>query len=484
MNRHRIFLMICAMLAGIPAAVAQEPAPKPVPPAPFVAPVPPTPPFWRDDIDEALNKAETLRFQLDVDAIRENAQQKVDALLSKQAALGGVFGMDHGFAFLPQGIKGRAGRHEGDDREYERGQRALDGRNWEDALERFAQVASAGGSRADGALYWKAYALAKLGRRDDALAAIAELRKSYATSRWLDDAKALELEVKQASGQKVRPEAESDEDLKLMAINGLVQSDPERALPLLENLLKTSSSPKLKERALFVLAQSNSPRGKQVLEQVARGGAGNPDLQLKAINYISASSKKTDNRQLLWEIYSNSTDIQVKRSVLSGLRASNDKDHLLQIAKTEKSPQLRLDAISYLGSNGAHAELWQIYQGETSADVKQQILHSMISSGSADRLSEIARTEKDPKLRRSAIQALGSMNSTKTGDTLVSMYGSETDPAMKRNIVDGLHSQRNAKALVDLARKETDPAMKREIVHRLSNMKSKESADYLMELLK
>jgi hypothetical protein len=76
------------------------------------------------------------------------------------------------------------------------------------------------------------------------------------------------------------------------------------------------------------------------------------------------------------------------------------------------------------------------------------------------------------------------MNATKTGDALVSMYGSETDPAMKRSIVDGLRSQRNAKGLVDLARKETDPAMKREIVSRLSNMKSKESADYLMELLK
>jgi len=280
------------------------------------------------------------------------------------------------------------------------------------------------------------------------------------------------------------PEAESDEDLKLMAINGLVQSDPERALPLVENLLKTSSSPKLKERALFVLAQSNSARGKQVLEQVARGGAGNPDLQLKAISYISAGSKKTDNRPLLWEIYSSSNDPQVKRAILHGLMASNDKDHLLQIAKTEKSPQLRLDAIAYLGSNGTPAELRQIYQGETSADVKQQILHSMISSGSADWLAEIARTEKDPKLRRSAIQALGSMNSTKTGDTLVAMYASETDPAMKRNIIDGLHSQRNAKGLVDLARKESDPAMKREIVGRLSNMKSKEAADYLMELLK
>ena len=76
------------------------------------------------------------------------------------------------------------------------------------------------------------------------------------------------------------------------------------------------------------------------------------------------------------------------------------------------------------------------------------------------------------------------MGATKTGDALVSMYGSETDPAMKRNIMDSLHSQRNAKGLVDLARKETNPEMKREIVSRLTHMKSKESADYLMELLK
>jgi hypothetical protein len=485
MNRRRILLMIGAMMAGASAATPQEPSPKPLPmPAPFS----------RADIDEirekvekVKEKADALRFEFDFDfdfdksLIRESAQQA--AMMAKQAALG-AFKFDAGLAFAPQIMKGRIGRHDGDDRDYERGQRALDSRNWDDALERFTQVASAGGSRADGALYWKAYALAKLGRRDQAVAAIAELRKSYATSRWLEDAKALELEVKQAGGQPVRPEAESDEELKLMAINGLVQSDPERALPLLENLLKTSISPKLKERALFVLAQSSSPRGKQVLEQVARGGAGNPDLQLKAVSYISASSKRTDNKQLLWEIYSSSNDNQVKRAVLSGLKSSNDKEHLLQIAKTEKSLQLRLDAISYLGSNGAQADLWQIYQGETSPEVKQQIVHAMISSGSADRLTEIAKTEKDPKLRRDAIHALGSMNSTKTGDTLVGMYASETDPAMKRNIMDGLHSQRNVKGLVDLARKENDPGMKREIVSRLSNMRSKEAADYLMELLK
>jgi hypothetical protein len=467
------------MLVGAAVALAQEPPEPPQPPLPPLAPLAPLAPR---DIEELSAQIDRLQSQIDVEGIRESVRAQIGAIAPRIAAQAGAFAIDRAFALAPQKIM--RGRHDSDDRAYERGQRALDRRNWDEALESFTQVAGTGGSRADGALYWKAYTLAKLGRRDDALAAIGELRKSYATSRWLDEAKALELEVKQASGQKPSPEAENDEELKLMALNGLVQSDPERALPLLTNLLKTSSSPKLKERALFVLAQSNSPQGKQLLEQVARGGAGNPDLQLKAISYVAATSKKTDNRQLLWEIYSSSNDNQVKRAALRGLMISHDKDHLLQIAKTDKSPQLRMEAISMLGADGAQAEVWQIYQSETSPDVKQQLLHSLIASNASDRLLEVAKTEKDAKLRRTAIQALGSMNATKTGDALVAMYGAETDPAMKRSIVDGLRSQRNAKGLVDLARKETDPAMKREIVGRLSNMKSKESADYLMELLK
>ena len=55
------------------------------------------------------------------------------------------------------------------------------------------------------ALYWKAYALNKLGRREEALAALAQLRKAYANSRWQDDAKALEIEVRQASGAEGQP---------------------------------------------------------------------------------------------------------------------------------------------------------------------------------------------------------------------------------------------------------------------------------------
>src|SRR5262249_19809798 len=133
----------------------------------------------------------------------------------------------------------------------------------------------------DGALYWKAYALIKLNRRQEALATMADLRKAYASSRWLDDIKSLEVEA----GKPVSPESESDEELKLLALNGLMQTEPERAFPILESLLKSAQSPKLKKQAIFVLAQSSLPQAQTLLEQIARGSA-NPDLQLKAIQNV------------------------------------------------------------------------------------------------------------------------------------------------------------------------------------------------------
>src|SRR2546426_6281376 len=49
-----------------------------------------------------------------------------------------------------------------------------------------------------------------------------------------------------STGQPVRPENETDEDLKVIAINGLQHTDPERAVPLLEKVLQGSGSPKLR----------------------------------------------------------------------------------------------------------------------------------------------------------------------------------------------------------------------------------------------
>ena len=373
-----------------------------------------------------------------------------------------------------------AAKQSDEERLLQKGKVAIDAGRWDEAVEAFSAVASEKGAHADEALYWKAYALNKIARQAEALTAIAQLRKAYANSRWQDDARALEIEVRQASGEKVNPNSEPDEDLKLMALNGLMNSDPEHAIPLLEKFLQGNQSPKLKERALFVLSQSDNAKARQILLQIARGGSG-ADLQMKAVHYLGIMGSK-ENRQVLADLYASSNDAGVKRAVLHSFMVSGDRDHLLQAAKSEKNPDLRMEAIHQLGISGGQAELWQLYQAEPSVEVKETILHSMFVGGNSDRLVEVARGEKDVRLRKAAIHSLGIMGGH-TGPALVAMYSSESDPALRGEIVNALFIQGNAKAMVELARKETNPEMKKAIVSKLSIMGSKDATEYLMELL-
>lgn len=364
---------------------------------------------------------------------------------------------------------------------YEEGQQAIEDGGWQRAVTLFTELAQIKGARTDAALYWRAYALDRMGQKAEALAAAAELIKSYPSSKWLNDARALELQVRQSAGQPVRPEAEADEELKLLALQGLQHSDPEQAVPMLEKILQGAQSPRMKDRALFVLAQSNSARARQVLANIARGNT-NPDLQRKAIQYLGIHGGR-ESRELLGEIYQSAKDVDVKRRILRAFAMSGERARVLAAATGETVPELRAEAVQQLGVMGAHDELAQLYQKESSVDVKKRIIQAMFVGGNVTRISELALNEPNVELRRAAIRNLGMMGSSKSADTLLALYAKEKDPAIRKTIVEALFLQNNAEQLVALARKETDPAMRKEMVSRLSMMRSKVALDYLMEII-
>lgn len=372
-----------------------------------------------------------------------------------------------------------------DDREdqlYDRARDAIENGRYERALGDLDRLIAMNGSRADAALYWKVYSLAKIGQRAEALNAAADLGRRFKDSKWLKDAKALEVEIRQASGNPVSPDSQADEETKLIAMRGLMQADPERAFPMLEKLLSGGSSIKVKEQALFLLTQSRSTRAREIIANVAKGGA-NPDLQLRAIRYIGTMGGP-ENRQILDDVYRTTPDPAVKRSIIRSFMTSNDRARLLSLAKTEKDDALRGEAVRQLGNLRAGPELAELYQSEQSLELRKQILQSMFTGGYADKLIELAKAEKDPDLRKAAIRYLGMMRRTDTSDALASIYASDTNVEVRKAIVNALFIQQNAKALVDLARAEKSPEMKKDIVSKLSNMKSKEATDYLLELLK
>lgn len=308
---------------------------------------------------------------------------------------------------------------------YDQARGYIDRDQYERALESLNRLIGLKSARGDAALYWKAYSLSKLGRNPEALTTLQELRKQFGNSSWLRDAGFLEIEVRQASGQSVDASAQVSEDMKLLALQGIMRSDPDTAIPVVEKTLAGNSSVRVKERALFVLSQSREARARDIVIGVARSGS-NPDLRVAAIRYMGRIS----------------------------------------------GPEV-LQALE------------DIYRGTSDVDVKRAVMQALGTAKATDRLGSIARTEKDRDLRRAAVRQLGSSGTPEAGELLRTIYLADSDADMKRTVIDALGSNRSgAPALVALARAEKDGTLKTEIVRRLANSRAPEAREYMVELLK
>ena len=434
------------------------------------------------------------------------------------------------------------------DFDYDRGISSLDSGRYDRAVEAFDKVIATGGKKVEGAMYWKAYALGRLGKRDEAIRTLEDLQKKFPSSRWTGDAKALLVDVRQASGQPVSADVAGDEELKLIALNGLMMRDPDSAIPLVEKLLAGSASPKLKERGLFVLAQSASPRAKTLLAEIAKG-KGNPDLQLKALDYLGAFGSGPDV-PLLVDVYKSTGDVDVKKRVIRSLgmtRTPRLWSSGATTSSTTRWPATWRSARPAASLNGrgptwsGHASRrrpngfarrprrheiapWSpaappsrgasrrrrsdpppapnarrcarprprnrptrsgsSTRRSPSVELKREILANMRFTTQRDRLLQIARTDGNSELRRAAVQGLVLDRTPEATDLLLGLYRNEKDAAVKRQILDHLIGTSSAATLVQIARQETDPAVRKRLVERLSMMKDKEAVDYMMEILK
>jgi hypothetical protein len=420
---------------------------------------------------------------------------------------------------------------------YERGRQAIDRKSWQEAIEAFA-LAAQDEALADDGLYWQAYAYSKIPDAKRALELVASLESRFPRSPYRDDAQALAAEIR---GGSARGAASEDEDLKLMALNGLMQADEESAIPLLEEFLTSEKSTRLRERALFVLAQSESEKAHAILARVARGER-DPELQRKAIRYLGVhgndrglallaelyrelSSTEAraavlesfmiagDEKRLLdlarnepdpelrgraihllgtmdasaelWELYQSEASEEVKEKMLQAFLIAGDDEHLLEVARDRRgSEELRGSAIQLLGAEGAEDALWRLYQEESSLETKKQILHALFVAGGHEKIAQVAADKSQPpEIRKAAIHNLG-VSGDEAVPALLALYRSEADREVKKRVLEALFINDAVKELIEIARAESDPELKKRAVEKIALMGSKEAKDFLMELLK
>ena len=301
---------------------------------------------------------------------------------------------------------------------YDQARGMIERDQYERALPILDRIIESTGPRTDAAMYWKAYSLSKLARKPEALAVLADLEKQFPKSAWRNDARALDVEIRQASGQSVSTDAPDDE-VKLLALRGMMQSDPETTLPILEKLLAGNSSVLVKDRALFVLGQSRAARARDVLANVARRGP-NPDLQVRAIRYLGMRSDQ-ESRQVLADVYASTEDLEVKRTILRGFMMGNARDRLLTVAKSEKLAELRAEAVQDLGALGATTDLDTVYRNESDVEVKRRVIDALTMGQHAPELVALARAEKNPDLKKAIVIRLSTMKSPAARDYMVEL---------------------------------------------------------------
>ncbi len=362
--------------------------------------------------------------------------------------------------------------------DYEEATEALDERRWDRAISMFARVAAMEGKRADGALYWKAWAEARSGKRKQATETLARLKSSYPNSRWLKDAAALKIEVQGSTGS---PDKYKDDELKLIALHGLMERNPDKGAAMIERMLASSGSPSFKEQALYLLADYETARSIEIISSIARGNS-NPDLQLAAIRYLGIMEAKS-SLALLDEVYDTSKDLRIREEVVRAWYEAEMVSRLEKVAKSDSDPRLRMAAIHALGDMEHTVNLYEIYNTEKSREGKLAIIWAFASSENTRSLERIIDAEKDRDLRANAIMAYANAAEETAGPKLVAWYKSETEDEILEGIVHGLMGIDDAKSLIELANAEKNPERMRLLVEAIANTDSAEAEAYLEKLL-
>src|SRR3984885_8745403 len=366
---------------------------------------------------------------------------------------------------------------------YSDGTRAINDSHWAQAETIFNNIAQQHGARAEAALYWKAYAENKQGNPTRALETCSQLREAYPHGKWINECGALEIEIRGKSDDPQPPQAEQDEELKLLALNSLMQQDESRALPVIQQILNGDKSEKLKARALFVLAQDQSPQAQALLGQVARGER-DAALQRKAIEMLAITRGKQASDTLA-DIYRHSTNEEVKKAILHDYLIIGTPDPLVDAASHESNPELVRTAVHTLGAMGAANQLLTLYQGTRSPEAKADIINGLIPAGQkgAEALGTIAGSEQNPDLRRKAIRNLGIAGGKSAVPSLLATYKKNSDPETRKAVIQALFLAGDSHDLVELARAEKNPEIEKSIVQQLSLMRDKEATDYMLEVL-
>jgi HEAT repeat protein len=233
------------------------------------------------------------------------------------------------------------------------------------------------------------------------------------------------------SSQAVERAPTDDEELALAAMEGLIAQPPERALPIIKKVLAGSQTKLVKQRALFVLSQIDSPEARDILVQTARSS--DAALRGEAIRSIGIGGDPKALDGLL-TIY-NAGGPDVREEVLQAWMIAGRKEAVYQVALSAKTEEEASQAIHMLAVMGASDELRKL--GDR-PDAASGLVDAYAISGDLASLRKIAEGNGDRAIRIDAVRKIGMIQSDEARTALQEIYSRNTDAQTREAALQGM----------------------------------------------
>ena len=375
-------------------------------------------------------------------------------------------------------------------------------------------------SRAGDALYWAAFALYKNDNLDRARGLLATQQQRYPKAATLRDGDALLARVqaalaKQGDGEAAEwirrhaqptadtgrtrggscPGEDDDDDLRIAALNGLLQMDATSALPILKKVLakRDACSAGLRRKAVFIVSQKHGGETEDILLDVARN---DPESEVRQQAVFWLSQVGSDRAvTALDSILRSARDPELQDKAIFAL-SQIDQPRAGQIlrdyAANEGAPdEAREKAIFWLGQRGSPenaAFLRGMYAKLTGEDLKEKVIFSLSQMGGADNgrwLMDIALNEREPvEMRKKALFWVGQTGGNL--DQLAGLYDRMQNREMKEQLI-FVYSQRHEAAALDqlirIAKTEPDKELRKKAIFWLGQSHDPRAAQVLLEII-
>jgi TolA-binding protein len=378
-------------------------------------------------------------------------------------------------------------------------------------------------ARAGDALYWAAFALyktddaanldrargllvtqerryPKAGTLHDANALLARIQTALAKQGDQQAAMWLAQHAQQARGGDTTPahgcaSGDEEDDMRLQALNGLLQMDAANAVPILRQVLarRDTCSQPLRRKAVFIVSQKHTSETEDILLDVVQH---DPDAECREQAVFWLSQVSTDRAVTMLDSILLGTPDEALREkaifALSQQQAPRARDILRAYAENPNAPaDAREKAIFWLAQEHSRdnvAFLEALYAKLTDPDLKGKILFSLSQTGGTDTgpwLLEIALNEHEPiELRKKALFSAGQRGANLA--QLTALYDRVQNTELKEQLIFVYAQRREAAAvdkLLDIAKREPDKELRKKAIFWLGQSHDPRAAQFLLEII-